>query len=219
MTKAAQETDPIERMKLITTFLLSGLHCNPVLCKSKAPLNPILGETYQAYKEDGTEIYLEQTSHHPPTSNYYMIGPDKSYEMFGYAIVNAQLTGMNSLKGWREGKNILKFKDGTMITFTTPETRIKGLIMGERSLIYSGTLTIKDFNNKIESVTTFPYKEDGKIAAIKNSITSIFSKSEELPLDQFNITISKLNVATKIKETVCEGHGSWMGQIYFDSKK
>jgi hypothetical protein len=158
MSKAGVETDPIERMKLITVFLLAGLHTNVVFCKSKAPLNPILGETYQAKKDDGTTIDLEQTSHHPPTSNYYMVGPEKIYEMFGFAVVNAQLTGMNSVKGWREGKNLLKFKDGSMITFTTPETRINGLLMGDRSLNYSGSLIIKDFTNKIESVTTFPYK-------------------------------------------------------------
>lgn len=158
MNKAAEQIDPIERMKYITTFLLSGLHCNPVICKSKAPLNPILGETFQAKKSDGTVIYLEQTSHHPPTSNYQMIGPQKNYEMFGFAVVNANITGVNSIKGWREGKNILKFKDGTLITYTTPETRINGLLMGDRILTYSGTLTIKDFTNKIESSTTFSYK-------------------------------------------------------------
>lgn len=199
----------------MTTFLLSGLHCNPVFCKSKAPLNPILGETYQARKEDGSTIYLEQTAHHPPTSNYYLVGPEKSYEMFGFAVVNAQLSGMNSIKGWREGKNILKFKDGTLMTFTTPETRISGLLMGDRTLNYSGTLTIKDFQHKIESVTSFPYKE----GSIKSSIASFFSKSADLPLDQFIIQISKLNKQTKTKDLVCEGHGSWLGQIYIEGKK
>jgi hypothetical protein len=219
MTQAAEQKDPIERMKYLTVFLLAGLHCNAVLCKSKAPLNPILGETHQANKDDGTTIYLEQTSHHPPTSNYYMVGPEKSYEMFGFAVVNAQLTGVNSIKGWREGKNILKFKDGSLITFTTPETRINGLLMGDRSLNYSGSLIIKDFNNKIESVTHFPYKESGKMEAIKNSITSMFSKGDDAPLDHFAVQISKLNMQTKVKELVCEGHGSWLGQIYIEGKK
>jgi hypothetical protein len=158
MDKASEEKDPIERMKYLTAFLLSGLHCNPVLCKSKAPLNPILGETYSAVKEDGTTIYLEQTSHHPPTSNYHIIGPNNSYQIFGYAVVNAQLSGVNSFKGWREGKNLIKFKDGSLISFNTPETVVNGLLMGERVLNYSGTMVIKDYTNKIESVTSFPYK-------------------------------------------------------------
>jgi hypothetical protein len=74
-------------MKYVTTFLLAGIHCNPLVCKSKAPLNPILGETYQSSKSDGTVIYLEQTAHHPPTSNYHIIGPNKCFEMFGFAVV------------------------------------------------------------------------------------------------------------------------------------
>jgi hypothetical protein len=63
------------------------LYLNPVVCKSKPPLNPILGETYQAFKEDGTKVYFEQTSHHPPSSNLLLFGPDKSYELFGFATV------------------------------------------------------------------------------------------------------------------------------------
>lgn len=63
------------------------MHVNPVFCKSKAPLNPILGETYQVEKENGTKLYLEQTCHHPPTSHYYLIGPNNKYKIFGYAIV------------------------------------------------------------------------------------------------------------------------------------
>jgi hypothetical protein len=51
------ETDPVERMKLVITFALSGLHNT---CKQKKPFNPILGETYQAVFEDGTQIYCEQ---------------------------------------------------------------------------------------------------------------------------------------------------------------
>lgn len=63
------------------------MHVNPLICKSKAPFNPILGETYQVNKSNGTQLYLEQTCHHPPTSHYVIIGPKESYKIFGYAIV------------------------------------------------------------------------------------------------------------------------------------
>jgi hypothetical protein len=134
------------------------MHVNPILCKSKAPLNPILGETFQGAKKDGTHIYLEQTSHHPPTSNFYMNGPNKSYDMFGFAVFNAQMTGMNSIRGYREGKNLIKFKDGTIMTYTTPDMRISGLLMGDRIVNFSGTFVIKDYQNKIECVTSFPWR-------------------------------------------------------------
>jgi hypothetical protein len=117
-----------------------------------------LGETFQAFKKDGTSINLEQTSHHPPTSNFYLNGPEKQYEMFGFAVFNANMTGVNSIRGWREGKNIIKFKDGTIMTYTTPDMRIQGLIMGDRITNFSGSLTIKDYQNKIECVVTLPWK-------------------------------------------------------------
>ncbi len=60
---------------------------NPVICKSKAPFNPILGETYQAKKSNGSLLFLEQTCHHPPTCHYYLKGPNENYKIFGYAIV------------------------------------------------------------------------------------------------------------------------------------
>jgi hypothetical protein len=44
------------------------------------------------------------------------------------------------------------------MSYTTPDMRISGLIMGDRTLNYSGTLTIKDYKYKIESVTYFPWK-------------------------------------------------------------
>ena len=43
------------------------------------PFNPILGETLQAELPDGSEIYCEHTSHHPPVSNFHLLAPDSKY--------------------------------------------------------------------------------------------------------------------------------------------
>lgn len=118
--RAANAKDPLERMKCISAFLLGGLHVMPTKCRSKAPLNPVLGETYQAQKKDGCKIFLEQTSHHPPIASFFMTGPDKCFEIIGFAETIAKMTGLNSIKGWREGKSIIKFKDGTLMTWLTP---------------------------------------------------------------------------------------------------
>jgi hypothetical protein len=63
------------------------MHVNPVICKSKAPFNPILGETFTVEKTNGTKLYLEQTCHHPPTSHYCLYGPKNKYKIYGYCIV------------------------------------------------------------------------------------------------------------------------------------
>lgn len=56
--------------------------------------------------------------------------------------------------------------------------------------------------------------------SVKNSITGLFkNKDEAVSSDHLSITISQVNPKTKERKTVCEGHGSWLGQIYIDSKK
>jgi hypothetical protein len=54
---------------------------------------------------------------------------------------------------------------------------------------------------------------------LKNAISSIFTKSGDVNLDHFIIQISQLNKQTRLKDLVCEGHGSWLGQIYIEGKK
>jgi len=54
MNAAALTEDPIERIKLLITAAVSHMEpCNTF----EKPLNPIMGETYHAYMEDGTQIY------------------------------------------------------------------------------------------------------------------------------------------------------------------
>ena len=53
---AAQSPDPVERMKFVITASFAFLY--PCHTWDK-PLNPILGETYQASLEDGSQIFLE----------------------------------------------------------------------------------------------------------------------------------------------------------------
>lgn len=59
LTRAAAEDDPIARMKLVTQFIISAPHLNPLLIQCKVPLNPILGETMQRELETGEKFYAE----------------------------------------------------------------------------------------------------------------------------------------------------------------
>ena len=55
---------------------------------------------------------------------------------------------------------------------------------------------------------------------MKNSITGLFkSKGDENPSDHLIITISQVDPKTKERKVISEGHGSWVGQVYIDSKK
>ena len=76
------------------------------------PLNPILGETFQGLGQDGTEVYLEQTEHRPPISNFLFEGPDKAYRLWGWNSFSAK-AWLNSATLFVEGHKVLEFKDGT----------------------------------------------------------------------------------------------------------
>jgi hypothetical protein len=59
------------------SYIYSSHHWNK-------PLNPIVGETFQAAGEDGSQWYCEQVAHKPPTSYFMCEGANKAYRMFGY---------------------------------------------------------------------------------------------------------------------------------------
>ena len=199
-------------MKYICAYFIGGIHTNPAYCKSKAPFNPILGETYQAVHPDGTKLYMEQTVHHPPTFNFLINGPDNKYTMMGFGTIVAHLDGLNTIKGWRDGKVMLVLNDGTKITATNLQTRIKGVIMGDRTYNYYGNLILKDFKNKIEcTVTVEDEVNEGVIA-------KLFSKKKNIQYDEFKVEIKQVNPETKHKEVKATGVGSWLGQLYFGDK-
>ena len=79
--RAANSTDPIERLKLVMTSAFSQTFYSNQFGK---PLNPILGETYESFKQDGTRCYFEQTCHHPPRSHFLLEAKDGLYSMNGY---------------------------------------------------------------------------------------------------------------------------------------
>ena len=215
LEKAYQiKNDPVERMKYILAFAVSGIHQGPVKCRSRAPFNPILGETYQAINEnDGSRLYIEQTEHHPPTFNFNVVGPNKHFEYNGFGTINAHLDNINMIKGERVGKILLKFDDGSLFTFTALYTRINGIIMGDRIYNYYGDLIIKDYKNKIECIYTLndTYNQ-GLISKM------IFGK-HKIQYDEGKVEIKQVNPQTKEKEIKSTGYASWIGQAFFEGKQ
>jgi hypothetical protein len=66
LEKAGKSEDPIEKLKWTTVFAISRIHMSVTQLK---PFNPIWGETFQCRIGD-TELYMEQTSHHPPIYHF-----------------------------------------------------------------------------------------------------------------------------------------------------
>lgn len=145
MNAAAMTEDPLERIKLLITAAISHMEpCNTF----EKPLNPILGETYHAIMEDGTQIYCEQTSHHPPISHINIIGPDDIYE-FGMHTGYSASASWNSVKVNVIGSKYIKFKDGSMITWNNMEDQINNTLWGTMTRQVTGKQEYKDEKHHI----------------------------------------------------------------------
>lgn len=68
LDKAAKEEDSKKQFQAIVALSIAAINN---FLNLKQPLNPILGETHTAFI-GGCQISLEQISHHPPVSAYYM---------------------------------------------------------------------------------------------------------------------------------------------------
>ena len=200
-------------MKYLLAFAVSGIHQGPLTCRSRAPFNPILGETYQAVNEnDGSKLFLEQTEHHPPTFNFSVVGPNNHFQYNGFGTIDAHLNTINMIKGERIGKTILKFDDGSLFTFSTFKTRINGIIMGDRIYNYYGDLVIKDYRNKVECIMTLSDEVQ------QGMLSKILYGKDNPQYDESIAVIKQVNPKTKEKEIKAKGYASWLGQVIFGDK-
>lgn len=89
--------DPLERIKYLTAARIGSFSLGSGKFGLKNPLNPILGETNVFTTGRGSQLYLEQTCHHPPISHFHFIGPkEMPFEIFGYFDVTLNIKGMFS---------------------------------------------------------------------------------------------------------------------------
>jgi hypothetical protein len=68
-----------------------------------------------------------------------MHAEDKSYEMYGFYEITGSMAA-NSLKSGLRGPNNIKFADGQHIRFRTPDFKLGGTIMGERTIEADGSI-------------------------------------------------------------------------------
>ena len=106
LSQAAKITNPLKRFKLVLAFVFSGMHMS---VSHQKPFNPILGETYEGYYKDGTKIYVEHVSHHPPICTYYIV--NDNWTMNGSYRFKGGMSG-NNLTFSYIGPNNIVFKDG-----------------------------------------------------------------------------------------------------------
>ncbi|KYQ96866.1 oxysterol binding family protein [Tieghemostelium lacteum] len=216
LNKAAECTDPLERMKLIISFCISGLHLTSTLTK---PFNPLLSETFQGRIGDDISVYCEQTSHHPPISSWEVVG--RKFHYYGYGQWSASCLG-NIVKGYQRGPHVIEFADGGKITWNLPDILIKGIFFGDRVTEFSGKTLFTDEANKLVCELKFNPHSLG-------FFKSLISKQKE-PSDTFigniykvsgdNLTSSSSSISSKKDkekysedDIVAKIDGTWLTQL------
>ena len=175
---AAECADPVERLRLLVAFAISGLVQQVPPCK---PFNPILGETVRAKYRNGVEVFGEQVSHHPPVSSWQALDPQGRFEYHGDANWTAT-TRANSVRAHQQGVNWVRFtSDGAEVTWNLPIVNLRNVLFGERSLKYSGNMVFEDKQNGLSiDVEVDPEFEKGFLA--KSSLfSSLFASGSQGP--------------------------------------
>lgn len=82
---------------------------------------------------DGTKIYCEHTSHHPPITNFLIEAPNGLFTIFGHSEFRAKMKG-NHFNSMQLGPINIVFKDGHHLRLTLPTYKVGGVVMGERTI-------------------------------------------------------------------------------------
>lgn len=138
LNHASLITDSLERFKLV---IVSSICTFYYLSTFEKPINPVLGETLYAKLEDGTEMYAEQSSHHPPVSHFFIKNPN--YSLTGYFNFSAK-AGLNSVTVTNHGKKTFKFFDGHTISTACGDDTFGGTFFGTMRHECLGTYSFVD---------------------------------------------------------------------------
>jgi Oxysterol-binding protein len=206
--------DPVERLKYVIVFLLSGLHRGG---KQLKPFNPILGETYQGSMADGGTVHSEQVSHHPPISSFQMFGGKGDWQYWGTHEYNAQIRP-NTVLGQQIGPNHIEFNDGTSISFNMPFCYIKGLMWGDRTCWWIGTVQFTDEKNGIGAELHFNPDERSGWSSYLSSQKSPKDtvRGEIYELDRVGDEFVHPEADSSDRRVLSAIQGSWLADVRFD---
>ena len=91
-----------------------------------------------------TKCYAEQTSHHPPITNYLVKHP--KFKGYGYIGMDATMSG-NQVNMNFVGKSYLELFDGTKYQIHFPKFFVSGIMFGRRYINYTDCIKIVDLVN------------------------------------------------------------------------
>ena len=191
-----ESLNDLERFQKVMLMSVAGLYVSP---SQEKPFNPLLGETLQAYWPDGTQVFCEHTVHHPPITNFQVLG--NGFQIEGHLELAGKFK-KNSLIGNFKGKVEVKFASGQVVSYVYPQFKAGGMIFGARSVNWTREMTFEDKSNGITCTLVFgPSRKKG------------WFKKAVGKLDDF---VGEIQVRGS---KVCDVSGSWLDGMSFDGVK
>jgi len=135
---------PLERIRAITRFFLSGFYVRPKGVKK--PYTPQLGETFRCHWEhdNSRSIYVsEQVCHGPDISAFYGSNRAEGFVVSGSILFRDRFLG-NSSSVALEGEGVLHLLNyDEVYTFTFPTVYARGILWGTLLMELGGEIYIK----------------------------------------------------------------------------
>lgn len=217
LSEACSKTDPIERMKLVITFAISGIYMR---ANQRKPFNPLLGETLEGAYSDGTKIYMEHTSHHPPISSYLIEGPkNANYKFYGNnEFVGNIKSGGNILSILFRGPNVIEFPDEQKIKFSNQSNKVKGLMWGDKLICMEGNLEFIDEENNLKAIVFMePKKQEISTSEDPNYYEGvIYEYNPDIKVKSPPDHVSAIKDSV---EQISHLYGSWLENLIIDDNE
>ena len=217
-----KDITPIERMKIIMAFGVSGLFLN---AKQLKPFNPLITETFQGIFEsddnniENTEVYCEQISNYPTISRFLV--RDSKILMSGYYDLSVGFENFGSkIVTYTKGRTTILFKNiNEEISYTMPDAKVLNAISEkDRSAYYINVMIFFDIKNNLKGIIKFGENKN-MIHEIKGIIFKYnYPKNFKIVYDTEKSKALKININNLKKnnekiEVLDTIEGSWLGQV------
>ncbi|BGP42164.1 Oxysterol-binding protein 3 [Rhodotorula kratochvilovae] len=147
LDRAAQATDPVERLMLVAVWAVSGTSGNN---------NPLLGETYECIRpEKGFQFVSEKVSHHPPVLAFAGDAPERGWHVFGHIAPSQKFWG-RSMEVFVSGEYCVRFADNNEVfTIRKPSSFVRNLVAGTKYLEVVGDLVVTTSRSAAQATVAF----------------------------------------------------------------
>lgn len=152
LEKANNSEDPVNRMEYVAAFAVAAISSNWE--RLGKPFNPLLGETFELYREeDDIRIVTEQVSHHPPVSAFHV---DSPHFIFSGAIHPKLKLWARSVEIKPEGTVILRLKKhNETYTWSGVTSCVHNIIVGKLWMEQCGIMEISCHTNGLVAELNF----------------------------------------------------------------